>query len=175
MVIGTTAEMSVTIGEGLGVFVLVPGVVYVFSGGTIGGSSVKLERVSDTIMKEMRRISKSSLAQATAAYSHKEKEWWCFYPVDGQTHNSRSVVFHTQGNVWSFRNDLIDREVQKADSSTEVVPQFNVNGLSTLPDGRFIAAFKNKTIVNAPVINTNLYFPGGFCVCSVSIVGLPAN
>ena len=146
--IGTTASNTVTNVEGLGVFFLAPDGVYVFSGGTIGGSSVRLERVSDTIMKEMRRISKSSLAQATAAYSHKEKEWWCFYPVDGQTHNSRSVVFHTQ---------------------------FNVNGLATLPDGRFIAAFKNKTIVNAPVINTNLYFPGGLCVWAGSMEGLPAN
>jgi hypothetical protein len=173
--IGTTASNTVTNVEGLGVFFLAPDGVYVFSGGTIGGSSVRLERVSDTIMKEMRRISKSSLAQATAAYSHKEKEWWCFYPVDGQTHNSRSVVFHTQGNVWSFRNDLVDRFVTKADLSTEVLPQFNVNGLSTLPDGRFIAAFKNKTIANAPVINTNLFFPGGLCVWAGSMEGLPAN
>lgn len=162
--VGTTASNAITNVEGLGVFFISYDGVYVFEGGTVGGSQVRLIPLADSIMREMKRISKSSLARATASYSHKEKEWWCFYPVDGNTENSRSVVYHTQGNVWSFRNDV--------DSTTN---NFQVNSISTLPDGRFIAAFRNQIFTNTPVLNDTSVFPGTLCVWAGKRKGVPAQ
>lgn len=151
--IGTTASNTITNVEGEGVFFLTYDGVYVFSGGTIGGSSVRLKRISDTIQKEINRISKSSLARATASYSHKEKEWWCFFPVDGETDNTRSIVYHTLGQVWSFRNSLGSQQSYSM-----------VNDLATLPDGRFIAACKNQVFTNFPAVNDTTSYPGGLVV-----------
>jgi len=162
--VGTTASNTITNVEGLGVFFISYDGIYVFEGGTVGGSQVRLTRVSDSIMKEMKRISKSSLAMATASYSHKEKEWWCFYPVDGNTENTRSVVYHTQGNVWSLRNDV-----------DETRSDFEVNSIATLPDGRFIAAFRNQISINTPVVNDTRVSPGTLCVWAGKRRGVPAQ
>jgi hypothetical protein len=56
------------------------------------------------IEREMGRISISALPRATATYSEREKEYWCHYPIDGDTENSRGSVFHTYNEEWSFRS-----------------------------------------------------------------------
>tara|TARA_R110000787_G_scaffold284982_2_gene399452 strand:- start:10716 stop:12902 length:2187 start_codon:yes stop_codon:yes gene_type:complete len=127
--IGTTATNAITFVPGYGVIFLSYDGVYLLSGGTLGGSSIKIQRISDKINREISRISTNSLAKATASYSPKEKEWWCMYPVDGQTQCSRGVVFHTLSQAWSFRN-----------SFEESPNAFKFNDIATNPSGWFILA-----------------------------------
>jgi len=166
--VGTTASNTVTNVEGLGLFFLSYDSVYLFSGGTLGGSQITLNRISDQIDTELKRISKSSLAKASAAYSHKEKEWWCYYPVDGNTNNSRSIVFHTVGGVWSFRNSLY--------LQGQTGPSYHdINDIATLPDGSFVAVANNQIVPNFPVLNTTTVYPGMPIVWSGKRRGMPST
>jgi hypothetical protein len=126
--IGTTASNAITAVHGKGLFFLSYDGIYTFAGGTLGGSQVSVVRISDGINREMARISKTALAKASAAYSDKEKEWWCLYPVDGETIATRSVVYHTVNDSWSFRNSFEDEDLMV------------YNSIATLPTGWFILA-----------------------------------
>lgn len=152
--IGTTATNTITIVGGLGVVFLSYDGVYVFEGGVLGGSKVSLTRISDPIQKEINRLSKGSLAKASAAYSDKEKEWWCMYPVDGQTVCSRGIVLHTQNLSWSFRNDNGDSSI------------FIYNDITTLPSGWFILSPRQDTTLNSPSVGQATVKPSGLMIWS---------
>ena len=151
--IGTNASNTITNIPDLGVVFLSYDGVYLINGGVLGGSKVQVQEISQKITTELDRLSKTSLARATAAYSRKEKEWWVCYPVDGNTENTRCSVLHVADGIsWSFRHDL-------SDASTTMENSFAINSLDTLPDGTFIAAFRNLTSVSGgpipiPVITT---------------------
>lgn len=164
--IGTTASNTIATIPGVGVIFLSYDNVYIISGGLVGGSTVNIVPVGDKIKRELNRISKSSLPRATAAYSRKENEWWCFYPVDGTTKNKRSIVFHRQNNGWSLRHNLTTSEVTMDNA-------FSVNALSTLPDGIFIAAFENSTTItnNSPTDVDYAISPGELLVWTANQSG----
>lgn len=157
--IGTTATNTITNVQGLGVFFLSYDGIYTFQGGVLGGSQVSVVRISDTIQKEMNRISKGALAKASAAYSDREKEWWCLYPVDGQTVNSRSCVFHTINKSWSFRNDNGD---------SNIMPY---NDITTLPSGWFILSPRLSIQLNTPILNQTTVDPNGLMIWSAKRSG----
>ena len=152
--IGTTATNAITSVHGKGIFFLSYDGVYTFSGGTLGGSQISVVRISDTIQKEIARISKASLAKASAAYSDKEKEWWCLLPVDGETVATRSIVYHTLNDSWSFRNSFEDVDLMV------------YNSVATLPTGWFILAPRIKTASNTPIVGQNTSTPNGLQVWS---------
>ena len=129
--IGTTASNSIKSVPGYGVMFLSYDGIYLISGGTLGGSQTSVKRISDNIHKEMDRISKNSLARSSATYSHKEKEYWVIYPVDGNTLCSRGTVFHALTGAWSFRHKHID----DGDVGT-----FEFNDISTNTSGWIVLA-----------------------------------
>ena len=155
--IGTTATNAITNIQGAGVLFLSYDGIYTFEGGTLGGSRVQVKRVSDLIQQEINRISIGSLASARAAYSAREKEWWCIYPVDGQTKCTRGTVYHTLTNTWSFRHD-----VESKDGGAETI--FNINDITTLPSGWFITAPRVTTA--GPVGGVYTLYPSGIQVWS---------
>lgn len=157
--IGTTATNTITTVQGLGVMFLSYDGIYLFQGGVIGGSQVSVRRISDPIQKELNRISKGALAKAAASYSDKEKEWWCLYPVDGETVNSRSCVYHTQNNTWSFRNNNGDSNV------------FTYNDITTLPSGWFLLSPRRSIQLNFPILNQATVTPNGLMVWSAKRSG----
>jgi len=152
--IGTTATNAISVVQGLGVVFLSYDGIYLFEGGLLGGSKVSIVRISDPIQKELNRISKGSLAKAAAAYSDKEKEWWCLYPVDGETVATRSVVLHTLNNTWSFRNNNGDSGI------------FVYSDINTLPNGWFILSPRQTVLLNTPAVGQATVQPSGLMIWS---------
>lgn len=150
--IGTTATNTITNIPSIGVVFLSYDGVYAFKGGTIGGSQVSLVKVSEPIQDEMNRLSKASIARAKASFSTKEKEWWCLYPVDGGTFNTRSVVLHVTTGGWSFRHDLEDGEAN-----------FVYNDIAVAPGGWFVLAPRMTTVLENGAYSL---FPNGLQVWS---------
>jgi hypothetical protein len=101
--IGTTATNTIKLVAGVGIMFLSKDGIFSISGSIRGGSTYEITRMSESIEKEMGRVSLSALPRATATYSEREKEYWVHYPIDGETENSRGSVFHLQNLEWSFR------------------------------------------------------------------------
>ena len=101
--VGTTATNTIRLVGGVGVMFLNKDGFFAITGSIRGGAVYKVNKMSEQIEKEMGRISLSALPRATATYSEREKEYWCHYPVDGDTENTRGSVFHTWNSEWSFR------------------------------------------------------------------------
>jgi hypothetical protein len=103
--IGTIATNTIRLVPGVGILFLNLDGVYLITGGLRGGASITVTKVSARFEKELSRVSKNSLCRATAVYSAREKEWWCHYPVDGQTENTRGVVFAPEVNEFTLRSN----------------------------------------------------------------------
>jgi len=101
--VGTTATNTIKLVAGVGVVFLNKDGIFAITGSIRGGAVYQVNKISEPIEKEMSRISLSAMARATATYSEMEKEYWCHYPVDGDTENSRGSVYHTMNAEWSFR------------------------------------------------------------------------
>jgi len=102
--IGTIATNTIRLVPGVGILFLNLDGVYLITGGLRGGASIEVNKVSARFEKELRRVSKNSLCRATAVYSPREKEWWCHFPVDGQTENTRGVVYAPTVNEFTLRS-----------------------------------------------------------------------
>lgn len=102
--IGTIATNTIRLVPGVGIMFLNFDGVYLITGGMRGGASIQVSKVSYRFEKELSRVSKNSLCRATAVYSDREKEWWCHYPVDGQTENTRGVVYAPAVNEFTLRS-----------------------------------------------------------------------
>ena len=101
--IGTTATNTIKLVPGKGVMFLNKDGFWLASGGLRGGASFTVTNMSLQIEPEMATMSKNALARATAAYSDREKEYWCHYPVNGATENSRGSSYNATVEAWSFR------------------------------------------------------------------------
>ena len=135
--VGTTAINTVSLVPGLGVVFLSYDGVYLISGATGGVvGSLSAQKISQPVQREMNRVSVSSLARASAAYSHKEQEWWCHYPVDGNTRNTRGVVYHVLQGVWSMRHS----------TNTSDIGAHEWNAITTNPAGWFILAPQTQVV-----------------------------
>ena len=137
--IGTTATNSIVSVPAIGVMFMSYDGVYCIKGGTLGGSSVQVEKISEPIQKEMSRMSQNSLARVSSSYSHKEKEVWFMYPVDGETVNTRHAIFHTLSRVWSTRHKVGD----------VVNGSWEFNDIATNPAGWFILAPRPLKVTGA--------------------------
>jgi len=137
--IGTTATNSIVSVPTIGVMFMSYDGVYCIKGGTLGGSSVKIEKISEPIQKELHRMSENALPRVRASYSHKEKEVWFMYPVDGETVNTRHAIFHTLNKSWSTRHKVGDA----------VNGSWEFNDIATNPAGWFILAPRPFKVLGA--------------------------
>ena len=101
--VGTTATNTIRLVPDVGVVFLTKDGFYNISGGLDGGSAVQITKISQNLTKEVQRINVSALPRAYAAYSPKEKEYWCHYVPAGSTIPSRGLVLHLDNLEWSQR------------------------------------------------------------------------
>ena len=104
--IGTKAKDTITTIPDLGVIFLASDGVYLMSGSRDGGGTIALKKVSDPIMKTIERLNPDVLARATAVYSHKWREWHCYFAADGEEKPSTGIVLHLDRIAWSVREDF---------------------------------------------------------------------
>lgn len=101
--IGSTATDALTEVPGVGILMLAHDGVYVVSGGLDGGAQVGYRKISSPIDRVFKRMNKVTMARATAAYSHKWREWHCYFAIDGSDINNYGVVYHVDSGDWSVR------------------------------------------------------------------------
>jgi len=106
--IGSTAPGSIVLIPTLGVMFMNKDGFFLISGGLRGGASLSVTPSSFMTEMEMGRVNVNALCRASAMYSDKEKEYWCMYPVDGNTENTHGMVFNNVSNQWAFRGDTGD-------------------------------------------------------------------
>jgi hypothetical protein len=103
--IGTIATGSIVLVPGVGVMFMNKDGFYLVAGGLRGGASLSVTHVSAGITKEVTRVNVNALCRASATYSERENEYWCNYPVDGNTENTHGAVYNVITNEWAFRGD----------------------------------------------------------------------
>ena len=130
---GTTATNSIKLIPGYGVMFLNKDGFWMVKGGLRGGASLDVINMSQTIEKEMGRLSKNALARASAAYSDREKEYWCIYPVDGQTECSRGASWNIVNEQWSLRNGEDEASTRQWDFTQIATDQTGYFILGTYP------------------------------------------
>jgi hypothetical protein len=108
---GTTATNSIKLIPGYGIMFINKDGFWLIKGGMRGGAQIDIINMSQTIEKEMGRLSKNALARVSAAYSDREKEYWCIYPVDGETECTRGACWNIVNEQWSFRGAGDDQNI----------------------------------------------------------------
>jgi hypothetical protein len=103
--IGTIATNSCKLVPGLGILFLNEEAIWAITGGLDGGSQISMNRISETITKELDVLNKAALPRAFAAYSEKEREYWVHYAERGQRFARRGIVFHADIGQFSLRHD----------------------------------------------------------------------
>ena len=88
----------------LGVVFLAEDGIYLLSGGVQGGAQIEVKRITDKIMGTMKRVNRDTLPRAVGAYSHKYREYHCYFAADGEDRPTVGVVLHTETLQWSIRN-----------------------------------------------------------------------
>lgn len=125
--IGTMGAQTACLVPGVGVMFLSYDGIYAISGGLDGGGTIQVQKVSSGLTKEVERINKSAIARASAVYSHKEREYWVHYTEQGNTYNSRGIVYHIDTGMFSFRHAIDDEDDWLwAFSSMAVDPSGNI-------------------------------------------------
>ena len=104
--VGTTAANAINTIPDLGVIFLANDGVYIVHGGFEGGAVVEIKRISDPIMKTIERMNKDALPRAVACYSHKWKEWHCYFAADGHDRPNLGIVLHLDKMAWSVRENF---------------------------------------------------------------------
>lgn len=130
--VGTIASNTICLVPSVGVTFLNKDGIYAVVGGLDGGSTVTVQKISDTIGKEIQNINVAGLPNCTAAYSKKEKEYWLHYVRKGETYPTRGIVIHTYNGAFSFRG--------ATDKADEYLWTFTT--IATDPDGNFILGTK---------------------------------
>lgn len=106
--LGTVASQAVVVIPQLGVVFINEQGVWMLSGGLNGGASISMQKISKPIDKLLRRVNRSMIHKAIAAYSYREKEVWLHLPTDDSTTPDFGYVLHLtpQTPLWSIRTDL---------------------------------------------------------------------
>jgi len=118
--IGTRAIDTVTMVPGLGVVFLTIDGVYAVGSNLEYSDTTNVKKISHGIQETISRMNVTNIAQATAVYSEKHREWHCYFCVDGSSINNIGIIFHTDKQVWSVREG------------------FPVNNIVKNPDGDLI-------------------------------------
>jgi hypothetical protein len=106
--LGTVASRAVVVIPQLGVVFINEQGVWMLSGGLNGGASISMQKISKPIDKLLRRVNRSMMHKAIAAYSYREREVWLHLPTDDSTTPDFGFVLHLtpQNPMWSIRTDL---------------------------------------------------------------------
>jgi len=104
--VGTSAANAITTIPDIGVIFLASDGVYVVTGGFEGGSTIEIKRISDPIIKTIERMNKDVLPRAVACYSHKWREWHCYFAADGHDRPNLGIVLHLDKMAWSVRENF---------------------------------------------------------------------
>lgn len=94
--IGTMATNSIQVVPGVGLVFLSYDGFYAIQPG------IGLGKISKKITETCRRISQASLGRSTSVYNPIEQEYWCHFPIDGETENIIGAVLHSNGE-WTLR------------------------------------------------------------------------
>jgi hypothetical protein len=142
--IGTIATNTIKNVPGQGVFFLSYDGIYKIKGGTLGGSSVSVEKISELISDEIERINVAALPRACAAYSEKEDEYWVYAPTLGSDIPNKGFVFHEKIQQFSIRDT------------------HPVNDIITIPGGWFAVAFEQTVteIIEDNIVTFEYKYPG---------------
>jgi hypothetical protein len=108
--VGCLAAHSIAAVPGLGLVFLGADGVYAMTGSLASsGSTIAVQRLSDQIREELRRITVSCEARSWAVYWPQQQEYHLYAPVDGADRPTMGYVLHlarmaqTQTPVWSTR------------------------------------------------------------------------
>ncbi len=145
--VGTRAAATATTIPGIGVLFLGNDGIYRISGGLDGGSTIKISKVSDDLVKTIGRINKSTVVRSTAAYSSKWREWHCYVPVDGEEKPSLGIVYHMDKDTWSLRTGFPVSCIA-TDQNGELIFGHNtgyVSGGGTYETGLFVITRKRAS------------------------------
>ncbi len=104
--IGTKAGHAVAGVPGVGVLFLSYDGVYVIQGGMEGGARLEVKKITTGLQKTLDKLNTSTMAKAWAEYSHKWREWHCYFPSSGSDICNLGVVFHLRNLQWSTREDF---------------------------------------------------------------------
>lgn len=141
---GTTATNTIKLVPGYGVMFLNKDGFWLIKGGMRGGAQIEIVSMSQTIEKEMGRLSKNALARACAAYSDREKEYWCIYPVDGQTECTQGASWNIINEQWSFRGAGEDQDADH---------QWKFSQIATDQSGYFILGTNPQYNIAFPILS----------------------
>lgn len=127
--IGTVATHSVANVPGVGVAFLANNGVWAIRGGSDGGATLSLEKISGTIVETLGRLNLDSMFKATSAYSDMWREFHCYFPADGSDDPSLGIVLHTDKLGWSTRDFPVGRIV--SDTKGNLIFAHNSGRLSS--------------------------------------------
>jgi hypothetical protein len=152
--VGTTATNTIKLIPGYGVMFLNKDGFWLVKGGMRGGAELTVESESATIEREMGRLSINALPRACAAYSDKEKEYFCLYPVDGQTENTQGAAYHIVNGQWSLRGSTELNELNEPNPLYD----WRFTQIATDQSGYFILGTRPDYNASTPLLSTA--FPG---------------
>lgn len=133
--VGTKAKDTITTIPDLGVVFLAHDGVYLLSGSTDGGGTFRVQKFSNSIIETTDAINVDVIARATATYSHKWREWHCYYAADGADRPNVGVVLHLDKIAWTKREGF-PVGVVTTNSNGEIV--FGHNHGDPIVPGRII-------------------------------------
>jgi len=152
--LGTTATNSIKLVPGVGVMFLNKDGFWLVKGGLRGGAQLDIEPMSGMLEREMGRLSVNSLPRASAAYSDREKEYWCIYPVDGQTECTRGASFNIVNGKWSLRANTVLDNQKEVDTAYD----WRFTQVATDQSGYFI--FGTRPLFNSSTPTASVAYPG---------------
>ena len=104
--IGTKAVDTITMVPNLGVLFLTVDGVYAVGANLEYSDTTSVKKISHQIQDTISRMNVTNIAQATAVYSEKHREWHCYFCADGSSINNLGIIFHTDKGVWSVRENF---------------------------------------------------------------------
>jgi hypothetical protein len=146
--LGTTASNAICAVPNLGVMFLNEEGIYLISGGLDGGSAISIQRMSETLDKEIAKINKAALPMAWACYSPMEREAWFHIPQNGESVPTKGLVYHADNAQWSQRGST---------GSNLADELFRFSCGTTDPEGNFIFGSSPRWVglgggVGSPII-----------------------
>lgn len=104
--VGTRATNTICDVPSKGVMFLARDGVYSVGGNPEYSDTPKVMNETPHLGDLFRRLNVDAMHKATATYSAKHREYQVFFPVDGSTRNTMGLVYHTDKQVWSVRDEF---------------------------------------------------------------------
>lgn len=136
--IGTRAVNTVTMVPGLGVLFLTVDGVYAVGANLEYSDTTSVKKVSHKIQDTISRMNVTNIAQATAVYSEKHREWQCYFASEGSDVNNLGIVYHVDKQAWSVREGFpVSKLVRNTDGDI-IFGTTDTAGSADDPAGLFV-------------------------------------